>query len=62
MKGIIVFNVDVGAASLDTVEKIKKDKEKEYEHLFDKLKKDKYEAVIMTNRNGMNSVDKIVLD
>jgi len=58
MKGILVFNVDVGQASLDTVERIVKQKREEYKDLITKLNGAGYEALILTNREGNNSVEK----
>ena len=58
MKGILVFNVDVGQASLDTVERIVRQKREEYKELISKLNGVGYEALILTNRNGMNSIEK----
>ena len=56
MKGIIVFNVDVGQASLDTVERIVKQKKDEYKDLIKKLADDSWESLVLTNRVGNNSV------
>ncbi len=56
MKGIIVFNVDVGQASLDTVERIVKQKKDEYKDLIVKLNNDGWESLVLTNRVGNNSV------
>jgi hypothetical protein len=62
MKGIIVFNVDVGQASLDTIDRILKLKKEEYKELAAKLAEEKYEMLIITNRTGHNHIDKIDLN
>ena len=61
MKGIIVFNVDVGQASLDTTERIVRQKKDEYKELIEKLANSQYETLILTNRQGNNSIEKIDL-
>ena len=59
MKGIIVFNVDVGQASLDTVDRIVRQKKEEWGELMAKLIKNGYETIVLTNRIGSNTIQKI---
>ena len=61
MKGIIIFNVDVGQASLDTTKLIIKQKKEEYKELADKLSVCQYDSVFLTNRVGNNSIEKLDL-
>ena len=61
MKGIIIFNVDVGQASLDTTERIVRQKKEEYKELIGKLTNLQYETLVLTNRQGNNSIEKMDL-